>query len=106
MSHVLEPSPQGVLRVVIFRHLVGRRTGPFTVHVISVRSTRFVLRLRVRTSQFLALGPVDQLLADLLEGLDVAGGQSDADLVDRGAIAEVLLGLSIGHGCGWAEGWR
>lgn len=27
-SQVLEPSPQGVLRVVILRVLVGRRTGP------------------------------------------------------------------------------
>lgn len=30
-SQVLEPSPQGVLRVVILRFLVGRRTGPLTV---------------------------------------------------------------------------
>lgn len=29
-SQVLEPSPQGVLRVVILRFLVGRRTGPLT----------------------------------------------------------------------------
>ena len=30
MSQVLEPSPQGVLRVEILRFLVGRRTGPLT----------------------------------------------------------------------------
>lgn len=30
ISQVLEPSPQGVLRVVIFKVLVGRRTGPLT----------------------------------------------------------------------------
>ena len=30
MSHVLLPSPQGVLRVEILRFLVGRRTGPLT----------------------------------------------------------------------------
>src|SRR6186713_3377630 len=29
-SQVLLPSPQGVLRVVTFRLLVGRRTGPLT----------------------------------------------------------------------------
>lgn len=29
-SHVLEPSPQGVLRVVILKIFVGMRTGPFT----------------------------------------------------------------------------
>jgi hypothetical protein len=32
-------------------------------------------------TEFLALGTLDELLADLLEGLDFAGGQSDADLV-------------------------
>lgn len=31
--------------------------------------------------QVLALGALDQLGADLLEGLDLAGGQGDADLV-------------------------
>ncbi len=30
VSHVLLPSPHGVLRVVIFRLLVGRRMGPLT----------------------------------------------------------------------------
>ena len=30
MSQVFEPSPQGVLRVVILRFLVGMRTGPLT----------------------------------------------------------------------------
>ena len=30
MSHVFEPSPQGVFRVVTLRVLVGRRTGPLT----------------------------------------------------------------------------
>ena len=29
-SQVLEPSPQGVFRVVILRIFVGIRTGPFT----------------------------------------------------------------------------
>jgi len=32
-------------------------------------------------TELLALGTLDELLADLLEGLDFAGGQGDADLV-------------------------
>ena len=44
-------------------------------------------------AELLVLGAVDELLADLLERLDVARGQGDADLVDLGAFAEVLLGL-------------
>lgn len=31
LSQVLDPSPQGVLRVVIFKILVGIRIGPFTL---------------------------------------------------------------------------
>jgi hypothetical protein len=38
-------------------------------------------------AELLVLGTVD------LEGLDVARGEGDADLVDLGAFAEVLLGL-------------
>ena len=34
-SHVLVPSPQGDLRVVILSTLVGRRTGPFTFRCFS-----------------------------------------------------------------------
>ena len=44
-------------------------------------------------AELLVLRTVDELLADLLEGLDVAGGEGDADLVDLGALAEVLLRL-------------
>lgn len=35
-SQVLEPSPQGVLRVVILRTLVGMRTGPLTRRSLSL----------------------------------------------------------------------
>lgn len=43
VSQVLEPSPQGVLRVVIFRVLVGRRTGPLTRRSLDLaRSTSSV----------------------------------------------------------------
>merc|ERR1711981_262058 len=34
-SHVFDPSPQGVLRVVIRKVLVGIRTGPFTLRSFS-----------------------------------------------------------------------
>merc|ERR1719251_333603 len=36
LSQVLEPSPQGVLRVVIRRVLVGMRTGPLTFSSLSL----------------------------------------------------------------------
>ena len=42
MSHVLEPSPHGVLRVVTFRVFVGNRTGPLT--------RRFLVFARSRSS--------------------------------------------------------
>lgn len=48
-------------------------------------------------AEFLALGTLDELLADLLEGLDFAGGQGDADLVGFRAFAKLLLWLLIGH---------
>jgi hypothetical protein len=47
-------------------------------------------------AELLVLGTVDELLAHLLERLDVARGEGDADLVDLGAFAEVLLGLVYG----------
>ena len=36
LLHVLEPSPQGVFRVVILKVLVGRRTGPLTFNFLSL----------------------------------------------------------------------
>merc|ERR1739838_88011 len=36
LSQVLEPSPQGVLRVVILNVLVGILTGPFTFRLLSL----------------------------------------------------------------------
>merc|ERR1712035_273214 len=36
LSQVLDPSPHGVLRVVILRVLVGMRTGPFTFSCLSL----------------------------------------------------------------------
>lgn len=44
-------------------------------------------------AELLVLRTVDELLADLLERLDVAGGEGDANLVGLGALAELLLRL-------------
>lgn len=62
-------------------------------------------------AQVLALRAVDQLSADLLEGLHLAGGEGDTDLVDLGGVAGLaLLGVLEGHGCGfWCRevgGWK
>jgi len=51
-------------------------------------------------AQLLVLGAVNELLAHLLERLDVARREGDADLVDLGALAEVLFGLVVRHGVG------
>jgi hypothetical protein len=69
-------------------------------------------------TELLALGTLDELLADLLEGLDFAGGQGDADLVSflrifrsadilggrkgraYGALAELLFWLLVRHFAG------
>lgn len=40
VSQVLEPSPQGVLRVVTLRFLVGRRTGPLTLRPLERARSR------------------------------------------------------------------
>lgn len=47
-------------------------------------------------AEVLVLGAVEELLADLLEGLNLARGEGDADLVDLGAVAEVLV-LVVRH---------
>ena len=49
-------------------------------------------------AEVLGLGAVDELLADLLEGRDLAGGEGDADLVDLGHLALLdLLGIVGRH---------
>jgi len=49
-------------------------------------------------AEVLALGAVEDLLRDLLEGLHLAGGEGDADLVGLGGItALVLLALLVGR---------
>lgn len=49
-------------------------------------------------AELLVLGTVDELLADLLEGRDLAGGEGDADLVDLGLLALLdLLGIVGRH---------
>lgn len=49
-------------------------------------------------AQVLGLGALEELSADLFEGLHLARGEGDADLVDLGALAaEILLGLLERH---------
>ena len=49
-------------------------------------------------AEVLGLGAVDELLAHLLEGRDLAGGEGDADLVDLGLLALLdLLGIVGRH---------
>lgn len=49
-------------------------------------------------TEVLRLGTVDELGADLLEGLDLARGEGDADLVDLGGIGLAgLLGVLERH---------
>merc|ERR1719213_694001 len=94
LSQVLEPSPQGVLRVVIRRVLVGMRTGPLTFSSLSlaprIRSPQTFSRdltfLEVRVILILWTGAsssTDQVSADLLQGLNISRGQGDPDPVDR-----------------------
>lgn len=57
-------------------------------------------------AEVLGLGAVDELLADLLEGSDLAGGEGDADLVDLGHLALLdLLGI-VGRHLGGVVGGR
>jgi hypothetical protein len=58
--------------------------GTFTIGCLSGRDPQ-VLGWETNGSldaEILGLGTIEELNADLFEGLDVARGQSDADLVD------------------------
>ena len=56
---------------------------------------------RALDTQLLALRTVNQLLADLLQGSDLAAGQGNADLVDLGLVElRRLLGVLERHRCG------
>jgi hypothetical protein len=54
-------------------------------------------------TEFLALGALDELLADLLEGLDFAGGQGNADLVSF--LGKITISrIFFGGERGWRTG--
>ena len=48
-------------------------------------------------TEILSLGALDQLAADLFEGLHFAGRERDADFVDFWAVAEGVAFLVVGH---------
>jgi len=50
-------------------------------------------------AEVLGLCALEEFGADLLEGLDFARGQGNANLVDFRALAEILLGLLERHFC-------
>lgn len=58
-------------------------------------------------AEVLGLGAVDELGADLLEGLDLAGGQGDADAVSLGGLAVALVALLVRRHLDWSSfgGW-
>lgn len=45
----------------------------------------------------LAAGTLNELGANLLEGLDLAGGEGDADAVALGGLAHILVSLLVRH---------
>ena len=47
----------------------------------------------------LAAGTLDELGADLLKGLDLAGGEGDTDAVALGGLADILVSLLVRHVC-------
>lgn len=84
VSQVLEPSPLGVLRVEILRVLVGRRTimaVELDIVYLEVLVGGMILT-RSLDGERLALGTLNELLADLLERGNLAGAEGDTDLVD------------------------
>lgn len=122
-SQVLVPSPQGDLRVVMVRHLVGMRTGPFTLRFFSleplIRSAHTAAE-QGGWSAFCSLlvcaegpngGKCDKWTHreaeatkkeqrhsaspqhTLLKVLDVAGGEGHADAVHPGSL---LLNARLG----------
>merc|ERR1719378_671683 len=87
-SKVIEPSPQGVLRVVIFKTLVGIRTGPETLsclwralflsseHTFSRAST--LQEVRVILMRWMATSSAAALV--LIGGADIFGDEEQKEL--------------------------
>ena len=98
MSQVLLPSPQGVLRVVTFRCLVGRRTGPLTRR--SFERARSISSLHTFSSD-LTLRDVNVMR---IRWIFCRHSVSHALRLNQEsaywAIAEVLLALLVRHGGG------
>jgi hypothetical protein len=84
-----------LIQIPRLRALTTRRLARANLQVLGREAHRAL------DAEVLALGTLDQLAADLLQGGDFARGQGNADLVDLGRI--LLLGLFgvVGHLCGW-----
>jgi len=52
---------------------------------------------RALHAEVLALGTLNELRGNLLEGLDIARSEGDADFVDFRAVAKVLFVLLVRH---------
>jgi len=77
--------PHSLNQPLVDSHLVRvPRLTPFTTRSFPRSDFQALGRQADRAfdTQVLGFGTLDQLLADLLQGLDFAGSEGDADLVD------------------------
>lgn len=85
MSQVLEPSPQAICkgRIELVRYGRGRKGDEKRTSLAGGDLEDLGGQADgALGAEVLGLGALDELGADLLKGLDVLAGQSDADLVN------------------------
>lgn len=89
-----------VNKTLVDAHLVGvPGLGAFTARSLAGGNLENLGRQTdgALDAQVLALGALDNLGADLLEDVDLAGREGDADLVGLGSLAKILVSLVVGH---------
>ena len=114
LSQVLEPSPQGVLRVVMRSVLVGMRTGPRTRSDLSLAprtSSEHTVETQAVIGGNLRRNWSSSRRLTLLQALRVARSQRDADAVDDGLFYDGFVGhvcdvLSLAIGETRKGAWR
>ena len=74
LSQVFEPSPQGVLRVVMRRTLVGMRTGPFTFRLFSLAPLIRSAHTEMCRNRLKFFGPIPKLLGPVSIALWTVNG--------------------------------